>query len=94
MKNKKQTKSVRLPTHFRPMRYKIMLHPNLEKFTFRGEETVEFSLLKSTRLISLHADELKIELAEIVCESERQKAVKISYDKRTERVSFFSRAPI
>src|SRR3989344_611868 len=94
MKNKKQTKSVRLPTHFRPMRYKIMLHPNLEKFTFRGEETVEFSLLKSTRLISLHADELKIELAEIVCESERQKAVKISYDKRTERVSFFFPHPI
>src|SRR3989344_5802412 len=57
---KKINHRARLEPHFRPERYKIMLHPDLEKFTFNGEETIYFSLTKPDNKIILHAHELKI----------------------------------
>jgi len=56
MKNKH-----RLPAHIKPERYKIMLRPDLEKFTFEGEETIFLNLKKATKKITLHSTELVIE---------------------------------
>ncbi len=41
--------SHRLPAHVKPERYKIMLKPDLNEFTFTGEETIYLSLEKSTK---------------------------------------------
>ena len=68
--------SHRLPAHIKPERYKIMLKPNLEKFTFEGEETIFLTLEKSSKEITLHCAELKIE-----CEG-----AKIKYDEKSETV--------
>ncbi len=66
--------SYRLPVHVRPERYRIMLKPNLENFTFEGEETIYLTLEKSTKEIILHSADLKIE-----CED-----AKVLYDEKSE----------
>ncbi len=68
----------RLPVHVKPERYKIMLKPDLDNFTFYGEETIYLSLDKPTRQITLHSVDLEIE-----CDQ-----VKISYDKEKETATF------
>ena len=69
--------SVRLPSHIKPIRYEIILQPNLEDFTFKGEETIELSLEKDTKFVTLHSVDLKIE----------SNKAKISYDKENETVT-------
>ncbi|MFH1535775.1 MAG: M1 family metallopeptidase, partial [Patescibacteria group bacterium] len=71
-------KALRLPVHVKPERYKIMLKPDLNEFTFTGEEIIYLSLDKPTKQITLHSVDLEIESAE---------ASKISYDKKTETVT-------
>jgi len=66
----------RLPAHVRPERYKIMLKPDLEQFSFEGEETIDLFLEKSVKQISLHCVDLEIE-----CEG-----AKIAYDEKQETV--------
>ncbi|MCR4305983.1 MAG: M1 family metallopeptidase, partial [Candidatus Daviesbacteria bacterium] len=83
MKNK-----VRLPAHVRPERYKIMLKPDLNEFTFTGEETILLSLDKPTKEITLHAVELKIESAEFIHQTKEVWAGKITYDKKAETATF------
>jgi puromycin-sensitive aminopeptidase len=85
----KQT-TVRLPAHVIPERYRIMLKPDLETFTFRGEETIYFHLTKASKQIILHAKDLKIHGAEVEAKRKGQKdiwAAKISYNKKTETVT-------
>ncbi|MDP3758387.1 MAG: M1 family peptidase, partial [Candidatus Daviesbacteria bacterium] len=77
-------KSVRLPAHVKPERYKIMLKPDLENFTFYGEETIYLSLDKSCREITLHSVDLEIE-----CDQ-----AKISYDEKVETVTLIFSKPI
>ncbi len=87
---KKQT-SVRLSTHVVPERYRIMLQPDLEAFTFSGEETIYFRLTKSTRQITLHSKDLKITTADVVANHKGQKdnwAAKISYKSKAETATF------
>ncbi len=83
MKNK-----VRLPSHVKPERYKIMLKPDLNESTFTGEETIYLSLEEPTRQITLHASELEIESAELIHNSKETWAGKISYDKKAETATF------
>lgn len=58
MINKK--KHHRLPQHIKPHRYKISIKPDLQNFTFSGEETIEIFLEKPVKEITLHAIELVI----------------------------------
>ncbi len=85
MKNKI---SIRLPVHVKPERYKIMLKPDLNEFTFTGEETIFLSLDKPSKQITLHAVELEIESAEFVHKNKEIWAGKISYDKKAETATF------
>lgn len=80
-------KSVRLPAHVKPERYKIMLKPDLNGFTFYGEETIYLILDKSTKQITLHAVELEIESAEFI-HGNVNVSGKISYDKKSETATF------
>lgn len=85
---RKQKKSHRLPSHFKPERYKIMLHPDLEKFTFRGEETIFFKLTKPESKITLHVHEVKIGRVLLGARGEKIRPKKILYDAKSESVIF------
>ena len=85
--------SVRLPPHVKPQRYEIMLRPNLENFTFEGEESIFLTLDKPTKEITLHAVELEIEAVEWSKGTLRQAQGhgldgKVSYDKKAETATF------
>lgn len=71
--------SVRLPAHIKPERYKIMLQPDLDQFTFTGEETIYLLLEKPTKQITLHSVDLEIECKD---------AAKVSYNKKSETATF------
>lgn len=53
-------KSVRLPKHIQPERYKILVKPDLKGLVFEGEETIYLKLTKPAKEIILHSKELKI----------------------------------
>ena len=52
-----------LPSAVRPARYGISLEPDLDKFTFKGEETVTVDLNESVSEIVLNAIELQVHSA-------------------------------
>lgn len=82
---KKPTKpSVRLSRNVEPTRYTLFLKPNLESFTFTGEETISIVLYKPTNTISLHSVDLKIH---DVVWNETMKG-KVSYNKKSETATF------
>ncbi|OGF77731.1 hypothetical protein A3I27_03580 [Candidatus Giovannonibacteria bacterium RIFCSPLOWO2_02_FULL_43_11b] len=81
-------KSHRLIGHFRPQRYKIILHPDLEQFTFKGEEVISFNLTKPENKITLHAHEVKIGRVLLRSFGKQIKPRKIKYDLKSESVIF------
>ncbi|MES2023334.1 MAG: M1 family metallopeptidase [Patescibacteria group bacterium] len=87
-KNKrKKIKSVRLSKNIIPIEYNIQLRPDLENFTFEGIETITLSILKTTKILTLHSKELEIETAEIMFGKEKLFG-KISYDTKSETATF------
>lgn len=81
-------KSVRLPNHIKPLRYKLLIKPNLENFTFEGEETISLVIDKPTFSITLHSKELNIFDAEYQVSGIKYKAKKTLYDKKSETATF------
>jgi puromycin-sensitive aminopeptidase len=55
-----------LPTDVSPLKYQIKLVPNLNDFTFRGEETIDIEVRQATPQIVLNAAELEVQKAEFV----------------------------
>jgi puromycin-sensitive aminopeptidase len=82
MKLKPKT-SIRLPNYVVPKRYLITLFPDLQKFTFSGEEEIILELKESVKEIILHAIELKITSAEII-KPKKIRSAKITYDEKSE----------
>ncbi len=79
--------SIRLPVHISPKYYQIILRPNLENFTFTGEEIIDLKIDQKTKEITLHANELEI-ISAIILGSEKEIAVdKIILDKLKETVT-------
>lgn len=62
----------------------MTLFPNLEEFTFKGDEEILLDITKSTNEITLHAAELKIHTAEIITGTGTIKAQEISLDEKSE----------
>ncbi len=75
--------NVRLSKNVVPIKYEIQLKPDLENFTFHGIETITISILKKTKVLTLHSKELEIETADIY-----KSFAKISYNKKSETASF------
>ncbi len=73
----------RLPTHIIPHRYQIVLKPDLEKFTFSGEETIFITVKKPTKEITLHAVDLDISHVSVDKET-----ATVSFDKKAETATF------
>jgi puromycin-sensitive aminopeptidase len=74
----------RLPRNVVPTRYDLRLEPNLQTFSFAGEETVTLSVREATREILLNAVELSIERAE-VSKDGRTLSGSVALDEATER---------
>ncbi|MEK7588652.1 MAG: M1 family metallopeptidase, partial [Patescibacteria group bacterium] len=92
MQNKRQTKTkvknVRLSKSVIPTEYDITLRPDLENFTFEGVEEVSLLISKKTKVLTLHSKELEIETVSILNKKEKIFATKISYDTKSETVTF------
>ncbi len=80
--------SVLLPRLVKPERYRLMLHPNLEKFTFRGEETIYLKIKRPLSEITLHAKELEIDSVFFRASGITVRPKKISFDKKADTVTF------
>lgn len=76
----KKKKDIRLSPNILPLEYFLTIKPDLEGFTFIGEEKIIIKVKKSTKILEIHADELKITSA-IYNASVNGK---ISYDKEKE----------
>jgi puromycin-sensitive aminopeptidase len=84
MKKQKAKPSVRLPRHVLPERYAITLKPDLESFTFSGQEAINVVIEKSDKLLTLHSVDLKILSAEFVHAKRGTWSSKITYNVKAE----------
>ena len=87
MQKKNKQNNVRLSTNVSPIEYDITLNPDLNNFTFEGFETIHFSILKTTKIITLHSKDLEIETVSLEIKKEKIFA-KISYNEKNETVDF------
>ena len=76
----------RLPSHVTPEKYDIMLRPDLEAFTFYGEETITLQVARKTKEIVLHSAELAV-LSAILHDGKTSQEAVITYDLEKERVT-------
>ncbi len=90
-----------LPQHVRPLKYRLTLTPDLERFTFRGEETVDIEVTRSTREIVLNANEIKVRAASVAHGDGTRggletitPAERISYDEASETITLAFGIPI
>jgi len=88
MTKKTTKKSVRLPSYSKPSRYAITVKPDLEAFTFSGEEVIDITISQATKTITLHSKELQVESAELNYASKTVLAEKITYNEKSETVDF------
>lgn len=70
-KTAKQKPSVRLPQECVPLAYHLTLQPDLESFTFVGEEVIVVRVDKRTARVVLHAADLEVTSAEYVLPKQR-----------------------
>jgi len=85
MQKKKTKKSVRLPNHISPISYNLTIKPDLESFTFSGDETIKIKIRKTTNQITLHSKDIDIETVKIKDDF----AKKITYDTKSETATFY-----
>lgn len=85
MKNK-----VRLSPYIKPERYQLMVKPDLDGFTFEGEEIIELRLEKAVNEITLHSKELKIWDVEFQSADFSLQIKNIKYNTKAETVTLSS----
>ena len=77
-----------LPSHVRPVKYRLTLTPDLVRFTFGGEETIDLEVLQSTSEIVLNAAEIEVQSASVARrDGATEAAQRIEYDKAAETVT-------
>src|SRR3989344_3279774 len=81
-------KHVRLPHYIKPEKYKLLVKPDLEDFTFEGSETISLVIKKSINDIILHAKELDIFNVEFRMSNSEFKTNKIKYNIKSETATF------
>lgn len=78
---KQKLQSVRLARHILPEKYSITLKPDVESFTFAGEETIQLIIEKADTQVVLHSLELDIVTAEFIAPA-KSKIVKTTQGRR------------
>ena len=77
-----------LPGHVRPLKYTLTLAPDLELFTFTGEETIDLDISEPTSEIVLNAAELQLRTASVTRgDGSTLSAHSISHDEDAETVT-------
>jgi len=74
----------RLPRTVMPRRYELRLEPDLEAFTFDGQETIELEVVEETDSITLNVLEIEIDHA-VLTDSAGAIVASVSYDERMQR---------
>ena len=77
---KSKVSDVLLPTHVRPINYKLELVPFIvpDNFTIRGSVEISLSCLVASNNITLHAADLKIENDTVVVMDENSQQIEVS----------------
>ena len=80
--------SFRLPSNVRPIYYHITLTPDLDAFSFTGEEWVEIDILEPLSEIVVNATELQVSTANLeLSNGDLIDVVEINLDEDTERLT-------
>ncbi|MBW3538612.1 M1 family metallopeptidase [Candidatus Parcubacteria bacterium] len=82
------SKVARLLDAIQPTRYQLTLEPDLETFTFRGSETIEFEHLADSKSLTLHSLELDISRPLVHVNGRRLAPTNVSYHKTNQTVTF------
>ena len=83
------TKSYRLPTNVNPVNYEISLSPDLENFTFHGEESILVTVTEETKSISLNSVDISITQATLTAQNgTTQVPIETSFNEKYETVTF------
>ena len=82
-------KSIRLPSYISPVSYKLTLQPDLESFTFSGNEIIKIKIDKEVNHITLHSKDIDIETIKYTSNKKEQFSSKIIYDVKKETATFY-----
>ena len=78
-----------LPLDVRPLKYRLTLAPDLERFTFKGEETIDIEVSQPTTEIVLNAIDLHVQAAQVLLDDGTKLAAEQTlYDEAAETVTF------
>lgn len=83
-----------LPAGAKPKKYRITVAPNLQDFTFWGEETVDLELRQPAAEIVLNAAELEIVEAYLVRDGKTIRPERIEVDEKAETLGLGFSSPI
>ena len=78
-----------LPTAVRPTLYDLTLRPDLQKFTFSGEETIDISITEATNSIVMNSDEIEVQETRLtLTDGSIVTPASIDFDAKEETVTF------
>ena len=81
--------SYRLPTNVNPVHSEISLRPDLENFTFHGEESILITVTEETKSISLNSIDINITRAILTTKNgDTQVPIETSFNEEYETVTF------
>ena len=85
-----------LPKNIKPLHYQIELKPDIENFTFAGNETIDVSISESSSNITLNSLDIDIQSASITVGGFVLKTETITYNKESETctLAFVQEIPI
>ena len=81
------SEAVVLPANVRPTKYSIRLQPDLDQFTFHGEEAIRIQVMEPTSEILLNAVELQIQSATLSRNGVTTAATQITHDQSRESLT-------
>lgn len=79
--------NVRLSKYVSPQRYALTIRPDLEAFTFVGEEIIDINLTKSEKSLTLHSKDIEVLSGYWQVNKSKIDASKITYDVKSETVT-------
>ena len=83
----------RLPRTATPRRYELRLDPDLQAFTFEGDETIELDMVEESDSITLNALEIEIDHA-VLTDSDGANVASVSYDEAMQRATLAFDRPL
>ena len=86
---------VQLPGNVRPLKYRLTLAPDLDRFTFSGEESIDIQVSEPTSHFVLNSVDIQVQSASIVRGNGTEVAAsQIVYDQDSETVTIVFSTPV